>query len=95
MCLKHSQSFAVIVITVVAVALLCHSCASMGKIFKCQRVSHFRTGRPGTVITWYSPPDWRAGKVWIFFDDHEVELRWRTAFPELIEGDEQCSEEDE
>ena len=66
----------------------------MGKIFKGQRVSHFRTGRPGVIITWYSPPDERAGKVWILFDDNEVELRWRTAFPELTEGAE-CSDPDD
>ena len=65
----------------------------MEGIYFPMRVSHFRTGRPGRVITWYSPPDSRAGKVWIYFDDGEVELRWRKAFPELIDVDEQCSEE--
>jgi hypothetical protein len=81
--LKHFQNFAVIVLPVVAVVLLCHSIAPMAKIYKWQRVKHFKSGRPGEVIHWYAPPDKRAGKVWILFDDGEVELRWRKAFPEL------------
>ena len=65
----------------------------MGVLRFLMRVSHFRTGRCGRVITWYHEPDLRAGKAWIYFDDGEVELRWRTAFPELINDDEHCSED--
>ena len=54
---------------------------TMEAIYKGQRVSHFESGRSGEVITWYLPPDWRAGKMWIKFDDEEVELRWASAFP--------------
>ena len=45
-----------------------------------RRVSHWKTCRSGQVITIYEDDDPRAGKMWVFFDDGEVELRWVTAF---------------
>jgi hypothetical protein len=71
--LKHSQSL--------SVALLCHPCASMRALHKGQRVHHWTSLRKGEVIKWYIGPDPRAGKMWILFDDGEVELRWVGAFP--------------
>ena len=74
--LKHSQS--------PSVALLCNPCAPMRALHKGQRVHHWDPNgnlRRGEVITWYIGPDPRAGKMWILFDDGEVELRWVGAFP--------------
>ena len=41
-----------------------------------KRVQHWKSWRAGEVIT----KGREAGKMWVFFDDGEVELRWITAF---------------
>jgi len=42
-------------------------------------VVHWWSGRRGLVIAWYYE-GWKAGKMWILFEDKEVELRWIDAF---------------
>ena len=44
-----------------------------------KRVQHWKSWRAGEVIQWYTKGR-EAGKMWVFFDDGEVELRWITAF---------------
>lgn len=45
-----------------------------------KRVQHWKDWwRTGEVIQWYAKGR-KAGKMWVFFDDGEVELRWITAF---------------
>jgi hypothetical protein len=45
-----------------------------------KRVQHWKEWwRTGEVIQWYAKGR-KAKKMWIFFDDGEVELRWITAF---------------
>ena len=48
-----------------------------------QRVAHWWTDRRGEVIKWYNEGQ-KAGKMWILFDDGEVELRWINAFASSI-----------
>ena len=43
------------------------------------RVRHCYSFRAGTVITWYRW-GWKRNKMWIWFDNDEVELRWIDAF---------------
>ena len=42
--------------------------------------------REGIVLRWFED-GWRAGKMWIWFDDDEIELRWISAFEETDDDD--------
>ena len=44
-----------------------------------KQVAHWKSGRQGLVINWYDD-GWKARKMWILFEDGEVELRWIDAF---------------
>ena len=52
------------------------------EIYAGKRVAHWKTERQGTVIQWYTEGK-NAKKMWILFDDGEVELRWIKAFVEI------------
>ena len=40
-----------------------------------KQVAHWKSGRQGLVINWYDD-GWKARKMWVLFEDGEVELRW-------------------
>ena len=52
------------------------------KLYSGKRVAHWQTERQGTVIQWHNEGQ-KAGKMWIHFDDGEVELRWIKAFVDI------------
>ena len=60
----------------------------MAELYEGMHVQHFKTGRSGKIVTWYGRGP-KAGKMWIAFDDGEVELRWRKAFVPIF-TDVQC-----
>jgi hypothetical protein len=68
-----------------AVLLFKQNCRLAMKLHFGKRVTHFKSWwRSGQVIQWYTEGDPREGKMWVLFDDGEVELRWITAFTEEV-----------
>ena len=52
------------------------------KLYKGKRVKHKQSKRQGEVVQWYTEGP-KAGKMWILFDDGEVELRWVHVFRDV------------